>query len=132
MTRSEQRQQILALTFEKSFKDETLPEIIENAIESRNLKTSAFVERSVNGIFDHLEQIDELISDCSIGWKLNRIPRVSLAVMRICVYEMLFESDIPVSASINEAVELVKKYGGDGDPSYVNGVLGAVAKKITS
>ena len=61
------------------------------------------------------------------GWKLSRIPKVALAVMRLAIYEMKYEKTVPVSVSINEAVELAKKYTID-DSSFVNGVLGAVAR----
>ena len=64
------------------------------------------------------------------GWKINRISKVSLALLRLAVYEMLYRDDVPVSVSINEAVELSKKYTVKDDTSFINGVLGAVAKSL--
>ena len=130
MNRIKQRVQILLLTFEKSFHEEPLDEIIEMAELVRDLETDEFIRSSVIGIFDNIEQIDLLITEHLIGWKLNRVSKVSLAILRIAIYEMLYCDDIPVSVSINEAVELAKTYCGDEDPSYINGVLGAIAKKI--
>ncbi|MBQ2676602.1 MAG: transcription antitermination factor NusB [Clostridia bacterium] len=130
MTRSEQRQLILGLVFEKTFHEEPVPEVIQLAVETREIVADDFITRCVNGVFENLDQIDKTIEENCIGWKLSRIPRVSLCIMRVAVYEILFEQDIPVGASINEAVELAKKYAGDEDPSYINGVLGAVARKL--
>jgi len=130
MNRIKQRVQILLLTFEKSFHEEPLSEIIEMAEQVRDLETDEFIRSSVIGIYENIEQIDLMITEHLIGWKLNRVSKVSLAILRIAVYEMLYCEDIPISVSINEAVELAKTYCGDEDPSYINGVLGAISKKI--
>ncbi|OJU13873.1 MAG: transcription antitermination factor NusB [Clostridiales bacterium 43-6] len=130
MNRKKQRNQILLLSYEKTFHDDPVPEIINLACEARDMETDEFINSSVNGIFDHLSVIDEKINENLIGWKINRVSRVSLSILRIAVYEMLFCEDIPVSVSINEAVELAKEYCGDEDPSYINGVLGSISKSI--
>ena len=80
--------------------------------------------------YDHLEQVDGVIEKYSTKWKLDRIVKVSLAILRMSISEMLYLEDIPVSVSINEAVELAKKYATEDDASFVNGVLGAVAKDL--
>ena len=128
MTRSEQRQQLLALVYEKTFHDDTIEDIILLAKEARQQKLTDYIQRAFEGIFNNLDVIDEKIGAHSIGWKLARIPKIPLCIMRIAVYEMIFEEDIPVSVSINEAVELAKIYGADDDHSYVNGVLGAIPR----
>ena len=128
MTRSEQRQQLLALVYEKTFHDDAIEDIILLAKEARQQKLTDYIHRAFEGIFSNLDVVDEKISTHSIGWKLARIPKVPLCIMRIAVYEMMFEEDIPVSVSINEAVELAKIYGADDDHSYVNGVLGAISR----
>lgn len=130
MTRSEQREEILILTFEKTFHDEPLEEIISSAKELRGEKINEYIEREVFGIFENLKQIDDLIEENCISWKLNRIPRVTLCIMRICIYEMLYDDTVPTGVAINEAVELCKKYASEDDKKFVNGVLGAVSKKI--
>ncbi len=94
----------------------------------------AYVKTVYDGVINHLKEIDALIEESSNGWKTNRIPRTGLSAMRICVYEMkyYFEDSgerIPYIISINEAVELAKKYGDEKDPSFVNGVLNSIAEK---
>ena len=93
-----------------------------------------YVKTVYDGVINHLKEIDALIEESSNGWKISRIPRTGLSAMRICVYEMkyYFEDSgerIPYSISINEAVELAKKYGDEKDPSFVNGVLNSIAEK---
>ena len=84
------------------------------------------------GIFDNLSEIDAKITENLRGWKLTRISKVSLSLMRIAVYEMLYMDDIPHSVSINEAVTLAKKYSTQDDSSFINGVLGSISKTVES
>ena len=73
--------------------------------------------------------IDPQIEEVSVGWKLNRMSRVDLAILRLAVYELLYDEKIPTGVAINEAVELAKTYGGDASPSFVNGILAKIATK---
>lgn len=130
MTRSEQREEVFILTFEKTFHDESVDEVIALAKELRGEKINDYIENEVKGIFDNIEAIDKLIDEHSIGWKINRIPRVNLCIMRICVYEMMFDDTVPTGVAINEAVELCKKYSSDEDKKFVNGVLGTISRNI--
>ncbi|HIZ83501.1 MAG TPA: transcription antitermination factor NusB [Firmicutes bacterium] len=130
MNRKEAREQAFILVFEKSFRDEPVPEIIEAAKEGRELPGDAYMEQAAEGVFQHLEEIDETIKANLTGWKLERLSRVSLAVLRLSVFEMLHREDIPVSVSINEAVELAKRFATKDDAAYVNGVLGSVARSL--
>lgn len=130
MNRKEAREQAFILVFEKSFRDEPVPEIIEAAKEGRELPGDAYMEQAAEGVFQHLEEIDEAIKANLTGWKLERLSRVSLAVLRLSVFEMLHREDIPVSVSINEAVELAKRFATKDDAAYVNGVLGSVARSL--
>ena len=84
----------------------------------------------VKGAIAHIDEIDELIKSCIKGWDFDRLAKADLAVLRVAVYEMKFRDDIPESISINEAVEIAKKYGTDDSPAYINGVLGSVYKII--
>ena len=77
----------------------------------------------------HIADIDRRIFLNTNGWKENRLSRVSLSIMRLCVYEMLYRPDVPFSVSINEAVELAKRYDHDKAPRFINGVLNAVAEQ---
>ena len=77
-----------------------------------------------------MEEIDSILESASDGWKLKRMAKVDLSIMRLAVYEMKYDEEIPVSVAINEAVEIAKKYGQDESPSFVNGVLAKVAGMI--
>jgi len=84
----------------------------------------------IEGIDANKEAIDAKISEIAIGWKIERMPKVDLCILRIAIYEMLYRKDIPLGVSINEAVELAKLFGGDRSPSYINGMLGTLARSI--
>lgn len=129
MTRREAREQALCLVFEKQFQAEPIPEIIMLAREARELNPDPFAEELAAGVFEHLEEIDETIRKYSIGWSMERLSRVVLSLLRIAIFEMIYIEDVPVSVTINEAVELAKTYGGDGDAPFVNGILGSLARE---
>ena len=74
------------------------------------------------------EEIDTLLNEASEGWKTRRMNRVDLSVLRLAVYEMNYDPDVPLSVAINEAVELAKRFGGESSGSFVNGLLGRLAK----
>lgn len=84
----------------------------------------------VRGTVSHLEEIDNLIEMCVTDWSFDRLGKADLAILRVAAYELKYRDDIPESVSINEAVELAKIYGTDDSPSFINGVLGSVYKKI--
>ncbi len=128
MTRREARELAFILLFEKSFSDESIADILENAGQARDITGDAFAIALAEGAVAHTEEIDELISSAAHNWSRDRISRVALALLRLAIYEMRFVEDIPVSVSINEAVELAKCYGGDADAAFINGVLGGVAR----
>ncbi len=130
MTRSEQREEVFILVFEKTFHEETIDEVIECAKELRGDKITDYIINTAKGVFDKQSELDTIIEENSIGWKINRISRVSLCILRIAIFEMLFEDGVPTGVAINEAIELCKKYTSDEEKKFVNGVLGAVSKKI--
>lgn len=133
MTRKEAREQAFVLVFEKNFSDESVADILEMAKETRDFTEDGdgYVVSAFTGVFDNLEEIDSIISNnLTSGWVINRISKVSLAVLRLAIYEMKYMPEIPVAVSIDEAVELCKKYSVTDDASFVNGVLGTVAKGL--
>lgn len=131
ISRYKMREQAFILCFESLFSDADIDELADNAGDARDEFLSDYAINCVKGIKEHQDQIDENIaSNLKSGWKLNRISKVSLAIMRVAIYEMMYLEDIPVSVSINEAVELSKKYAAEDDTAFVNGVLGAVAKAL--
>lgn len=131
MTRRESRELAFILVFEKSFQgdDVTIIELIENALELEIFPTNAFAENLARKVYDNLQEVDSAINENLVGWSAKRISRVSRAILRVAVAELLY-SDIPVGVAINEAIEITKKYATADDAAYVNGVLGAVAKKV--
>lgn len=130
MKRSESREAAFLILFESLFNDEPIADIISLAKESRALKTDEFTLQLAEGTTEKLPEIDALIQKKSIDWSIDRLSKVVLVVLRLAIYEMLFEEKIPTGVSINEAVELTKKYSTKEDSSFVNGILGVVAKEI--
>lgn len=131
ISRYKEREQAFLICFEKLFSDASISEISECAEESRDDNYSDFALECAKGVEDNLEEIDRIISDhLSAKWKINRISRVSLSILRLAVYEMKYVEDIPSNVSINEAVELSKKFSGEEEYKFVNGILGAVSKDI--
>ena len=129
MTRRESREQAFALLFEMMFNDQPVEELAAAASEARETPVSAIAMKLAAGTQAHLAELDEKIAAYSVKWSKERISRVALSVMRLAVYEMLYEESIPVSVSINEAVELAKKYGGDEDAPFINGILGSISRE---
>ncbi len=128
MTRREAREQAFCLLFEQAVSGCGMEEIIAAAAEARDLAPNSFTEELAYGVEENQEKLDAVISGCVRGWSLKRLSKVALALLRMAVYEILLVDSIPASVSINEAVELAKTYGGQGDPAYINGVLGTVVR----
>lgn len=129
MTRSEAREQAFILLFEKIFNPEqTVGDMKAVAEECGTFTVDPFAERLAVAAMDHTEESDRLIEANLRGWKLGRLPKVTLAILRLAVAEITLFDDIPDSVSANEAVELAKKYGGEEAPSFINGLLGSVIR----
>ena len=130
MTRTNARNELFILIFEKQFSESTLDEILESAKESRDFSEDkdGYLVSSFKGVYDNLLTIDDIISKNLIGWTIDRISKVSLAVLRLAIYEIKFIDDIPESVTIDEAVELCKKYSTVEDSAFVNGVLGSIVR----
>ncbi len=130
MTRTNARNELFILIFEKQFSESTLDEILESAKESRDFSEDkdGYIVSSFKGVYDNLLTIDDIISKNLIGWTIDRISKVSLAVLRLAIYEIKFIDDIPESVTIDEAVELCKKYSTVEDSAFVNGVLGSIVR----
>lgn len=132
MTRREQRELAFLMLFTTEFhdinefpaQDQIYIENLENEI---NDSDREYVCNKVNLTRDKISEIDKMISEKATGWSIDRMGRVELTILRLAIYEMLFDEDIPVSVSINEAVEIAKKFGGDDAPAFVNGVLSKFA-----
>ncbi len=136
MKRREQREQIFALLFRVEFNtpeemDEQVSMYVDEMkeVEPLSEKDEEYIVGKYKKIADRIEEIDGILNEASQTWKTSRMSRVDLTVLRLAVYEMKFDEDIPEKVAINEAVELAKKYGGDESPAFVNGVLAHVAGK---
>ncbi len=128
MTRKQAREETFILIFEKLFSDSSVEEILQLAIEVRDIEPDEYLKKVFFGVHENLESIDSIISDTAKGWKISRISKTALSVLRLAIFEIKFFDEIPVSVSINEAVELCKKYATVEDASFVNGILSTVAK----
>ena len=88
-----------------------------------------YITEKYKKIVEKIPEIDEMLNRTSEGWKTTRMGKVDLAILRLAVYEMKFDEDVPVGVAINEAVELAKRFGRDQSPSFINGILGKLARE---
>lgn len=128
MTRSEMREHVFKLIFRVPFHDKNeLREQIDyyfDDLTDINEKDYEYIKNKALLVCELSDELDEKINSVSEGWPVDRIGKAELAIMRLAVYEMLYDDDIPVNVAINEAVELAKSYGSDDNAaSFVNGVL---------
>lgn len=131
MSRRELREQIFKMLFRIEFHEsEEMEEQIGLFFEEENkanAEEDAYIRNKYEKIVEHLEEIDGAINEKAKGWKTSRMAKVDLALMRLAVYEILMDEEIPAGVAINEAVEMAKKYGTDDSPSFINGVLAKFA-----
>ncbi len=127
MTRRELREHIFLMLFRKDFYEvNELKEQMELYIadlKEPTVEEYAYLTGRLNAVIDKLGEIDQALSEAASGWKLNRMGKVDLTILRLALFEMRYDDDIPVKVAINEAVELAKLFGGDDSPSFVNGIL---------
>ncbi|MCM0082238.1 transcription antitermination factor NusB [Geomonas sp. Red32] len=96
-----------------------------------NSKAYAFASELVNGVMAHLPEIDSRISEKSKNWSMTRMARVDLNILRLAVFELLYRPDIPKNVTMNEAIEVAKKFGAEDSASFVNGILDEIASTVT-
>ena len=133
MKRRELRAHIFELVFRVEFNGpDEMPEQLRlffEGLEALEEKDQLYMEEKYARIMDKLPEIDARIGETAQGWKLSRLAKVDLAILRLAVYEMKYDEDVPVGVAINEAVELSKKFGGDESPAFINGILGKLGKE---
>ncbi|CDD47163.1 n utilization substance protein B homolog [Firmicutes bacterium CAG:534] len=132
MSRREMREQIFKLLFRVEFNQrEEMPEqeqfFFEDEENTAALKDCDQIRDKVNRIVEKLDEIDEKLNMTAEGWQTKRMGKVDLTILRLAVYEIKYDEDIPTGVAINEAVELAKKFGQDSSPAFVNGVLAKFA-----
>ena len=130
MTRTEARNEAFILVFEKIFSNETIEDIISLATDSRDFEmdNDGYIINAFKGVYENVVELDSIIEKYLTNWTIDRISKVALAVLRLAIYEIKFMDDIPESVSIDEAVELCKKYSTTDDASFVNGLLGSIVR----
>ncbi len=142
MTRSLVREHLFRLLFRIEFNPpQDMPDQVrlyfEDGFAEDDLKSTGsdvsdkdrkYITDKYEQIIGHLPELDEKIDKSAKGWSITRIGKVELAVLRLAVYEMLYDDDIPVGVAIDEAVELAKRFGGDSSGPFVNGILAALSK----
>lgn len=131
LSRREAREAVLGLLFESEFRaDESSTEIFAISVEDREIPADPYIEKAYFAICEHREEIDAMIGNHAKGWKTSRLSKLSRSVLRLATYEMMYETEIPYSVSINEAVELAKKYDEDKARPFINGVLNSIKNEL--
>ncbi|MDU2489181.1 MAG: transcription antitermination factor NusB [Clostridium celatum] len=134
MKRQKSREKAMELLFSMELSKNSYEETIENFIEDYEMDLNTidveYIKSVVKIVIDNLEAIDERVIQSLVNWKLDRVSKVNLTILRLAVGEMMFIEDVPGSVAINEAVELTKKYSDEKSCSFVNGVLDKVLKSL--
>ncbi len=133
MNRTELREQVFKLLFRVEFNP--MEEMEEQEVLFTTTSDTEFSEKDADyirdkyeKIADKLTEIDEAINKETTGWNTSRIAKVDLTIIRLAIYEIRYDDSVPTGVAINEAVELAKKFGQDGSPAFVNGVLAKFAQ----
>lgn len=134
MKRQKSREKAMELLFSMELSKNSYEETIENFIEDYEMDLNTidveYIKNVVKIVTDNVEAIDERVMQSLVNWKLDRVSKVNLTILRLAVGEMMFIEDVPGSVAINEAVELTKKYSDEKSCSFVNGVLDKVLKSL--
>lgn len=127
-TRSKARKSALDFLYESDIRNRPANEILESRVNELDYVVREFTRELVLGVSEHRERIDEIIAMRAKGWDLDRMPVLDRNILRLGTFEILWSADVPVGVAMDEAVELAKTLSTDDSPSYVNGVLSAVAE----
>ena len=131
LNRKEARTLVYEILFEREFRrDDDPTAIFETAKNVRDIPNDEYVNGVFFGVIEYESELDALIEKYANGWKIGRISKPALCAMRVAIYEMKYTPDIPFTVSINEAIELVKKYDDDKTKGFVNGVLNGIKNQL--
>ena len=130
MGRRASREAAMKLLYQLEFQKDDKKEQIELALEDESFtqKDKQYIEDIIEGVLSNVDLIDSIIENKATGWKIGRLSKIDLSILRIGIYEILKRNDIPYSVSVNEAVELAKKYSNEDAGAFVNGLLAKVSK----
>ncbi len=132
ITRRKSRENAIILLYQKDLLDKKISDILNNDL-LVGREYDEFTLRLINGVGSHRKEIDKLIKDVVENWTLERIAIVDRNILRVAIYEMLYEDEIPLKVSVDEAIEISKSLGQKEDtPKFVNGVLGKILSNINS
>lgn len=131
MTRKLARDLTFKLIYQADIQKEPFEVVFDIAADEINIddKSREYIDYTLNGVNEHSEEINNIIVQKSGGWKINRISKISLACLKLGIFEVLFNSDVPNTVAINEAVGLAKLYEGEESAKFVNGILSVVLKE---
>ena len=133
MKRSVMREHIAQMLFIVEFHERNDIEEQANAyieqLEDCPKGAAKFMLERFNAIVEKFEELDKIIAEVSVGWKIERMSKIDLTILRLAVYEIKMDEEIPNKVAINEAIEIAKKYGGDNSPSFINGILAKVVNE---
>jgi transcription antitermination factor NusB len=134
MGRRASREIAMKLLYQLEIQKDDREDQIQLVLEENSVtdKDKAYITKVIDGVQKNLEYIDKTIEANSKGWKIGRISKIDLSIMRLSIFEICFMEDIPYSVSVNEAVELAKKYSNEDAGSFVNGILSKVSKTCTA
>lgn len=128
--RRDVRESAFVITFEALFRDDSPEELFENAGEIENIILNDEVKAAVRGVIEKSDELDGYISKYSNKRAVSRIPKINLAILRLAIYEALYDEKVPVNVAISEAVMLAEKYAYEQDIAFINGVLGSFSKQL--
>ena len=148
MVRNTAREIAIHLSYELSFTDKAVEDLLSERLtaetfatlagedeiyqEAPNAKQADYIRRLVKGVEEHAAELDGYIAKYAKGWNFARIPLVASAIMRVAMYEILYMPDVPNGAAINEAVEIAKKYETPETVKFINGILGSFVRQEVS
>ncbi len=131
MNRRQARKQAFLLLFQYKFQPDDMELLLERFFEENNAADqSSYIEDVVKGVISKKEEIDNVINEFSKDWDVDRLSSVSLAVLRLGVYEIMYVDDIPSAVSVNEAVALAKEFEGEEAAPFINGIMGKIKEKF--
>lgn len=145
MTRNTAREIAVHLSYEMNFTELSIEQLLDRRLTAESFsaladedelyrevpstKQAAYIRRLVSGVAEHAAELDSYIAKYAVGWNFSRIPLVASAIMRVAMYEILYMPDIPNGVSINEAVEIAKKYETPETVKFLNGILGSFVRQ---
>jgi N utilization substance protein B len=132
-TRSEARDAAFTQVFQMGLHEDDMDVIMDELLKARPEceENLGYIRNIIDGVWEHEDELTDLIkAHLKSGWTISRISKTSLAIMKLAIFEMKYVDDVPAKVAINEAVELAKRYGDEGDPNFINGLLGSIYKEL--